>query len=148
MTSVAHAVATTRSILGSARGRKSAYWATTALIVWELLFGGAWDILTIPYVYDMVVEDLGYPEYFLIILGVWKLLGGVALLVPGFPRLKEWAYAGAFFNYSGAVASHIAVGDGVLAWSGPAGFAVILMTSWALRPAGRRLGGGPFDHEP
>lgn len=145
MTSVATALASIRTILGRARGRRIAYWATTAIIVWELLFGGAWDILRIPYVYDMVVEDLGYPEYFLIILGVWKLLGGVALLVPGFPRLKEWADAGAFFNYSGAVASHLAVGDGVLVWWGPAGFAAILMASWALRPPGRRLGRGLFD---
>ena len=140
MTSVANALATTRTILGSARGRWIVYWLTTVLIGWELLFGGAWDILRIPYVYEMVVEDLGYPEYFLVILGIWKLLGGVALLAPGFPRLKEWAYAGAFFNYTGAVASHVAVGDSVLVWWGPAGFAGILLASWALRPQGRRLG--------
>jgi hypothetical protein len=65
----------------------------------------------------------------------------VALLVPRFPLLKEWAYAGAFFNYTGAVASHLAVGDSVDVWWGPAGFAVILMASWALRPSSRRLGG-------
>jgi hypothetical protein len=145
MTSVASALASTRTLLGSVRARRIAYWGATALVGWELLFGGAWDILMIPYVYDMVIVDLGYPEYFLVILGVWKLLGGVAVLAPGFPRLKEWAYAGAFFNYTGAVASHFAVGDGVLVWWGPAGFAAILMVSWALRPPSRRLGQILFD---
>jgi uncharacterized membrane protein YphA (DoxX/SURF4 family) len=130
--------ASTKRSIRDGRYRRIVYWAATAVICWELLLGGVWDILRIPYVYDMVVADLGYPEYFLVILGVWKLLGGVTLLAPRFPRLKEWAYAGAFFNYSGAVASHMAVGDGVEAWWGPAGFAVILMVSWWLRPTSRR----------
>jgi uncharacterized membrane protein YphA (DoxX/SURF4 family) len=138
VTSIARIVESLPTALGSARSRRIAYWTTTVIIGWELLFGGAWDILRIPYVYKMVVGDLGYPEYFLVILGAWKLLGGVALLVPSFPRLKEWAYAGAFFNYTGAVASHLAVGDGVLVWWGPAGFAAILLASWALRPSSRR----------
>jgi hypothetical protein len=64
--------------------------------------------------------------------------GAITLLVPELPRLKEWAYAGAFFSYSGAVASHLAVGNGIDVWWGPAGFAVILIMSWALRPASRR----------
>jgi hypothetical protein len=59
------------------------------------------------------MEQLGYPTYFDVIIGVWKVPGGMALLVPGFPRLKEWAYAGAFFNFTGAFASHMAVGDPV-----------------------------------
>jgi hypothetical protein len=134
---VASALAS-RRFVASSRYRGVVYWATTMIIGWELLLGGAWDVLRTPYVYGMVVEDLGYPEYFLVILGAWKLLGGVVLLIPRFPRLKEWAYAGAFFNYTGAVASHVAVGDGVLVWWGPAGFAVILMVSWALRPSSRR----------
>ena len=137
MNNVASALAS-RRFVASSRYRGIVYWATTVIIGWELLLGGAWDVMRIPYVYGMVVEDLGYPEYFLVILGAWKLLGGVVLLIPRFPRLKEWAYAGAFFNYTGAVASHVAVGDGVLVWWGPAGFAVILMVSWALRPSSRR----------
>lgn len=131
------AVPTSRSI-ADGRYRRVAYWIATVIIGWELLFGGVWDIARIVYVYEMVVVDLGYPEYFLVILGFWKLLGGVAILAPRFPRLKEWAYAGAFFNYTGAVASHIAVGDGMEVWWGPAGFAVILMVSWLLRPSSRR----------
>ena len=74
------------------------------------------------------------------ILGVWKLLGGVALVIPRFPRLKEWAYAGVAFNFTGAIASHLASGlieVGALVYlSVMMGVAV---ASWALRPSGRRL---------
>jgi uncharacterized membrane protein YphA (DoxX/SURF4 family) len=69
-----------------------------------LIFGGLTDIVRTPYVRS-VMEQLGYPAYFAVIIGVWKVPGGVALLVPGFPRLKEWAYAGAFFNFTGAAVS-------------------------------------------
>jgi hypothetical protein len=139
MAKVAVTMTAMRDRAGFGRGRAIGYWAATVLIAWELVFGGIWDILRIPYVYDVVVVDLGYPEYFLVVLGAWKVLGGIALLVPAVPLLKEWAYAGAFSNYTGAVASHIAVGDGIGAWWGPAGFAAILMASWALRPATRTL---------
>jgi uncharacterized membrane protein YphA (DoxX/SURF4 family) len=84
------------------------------------------------------VEHLGYPAYFLVILGVWKVLGAVALLVPRFPRLKEWAYAGAVFNYTGAVASHLTVGDGAVALIYPIIQLGLVGGSWALRPAARR----------
>ena len=57
-----------------------------------------------------LIEQLGYPQYFLVILGIWKLLGAVALVIPRFPRLKEWAYAGVFFDLTGAVASLLASG--------------------------------------
>jgi uncharacterized membrane protein YphA (DoxX/SURF4 family) len=70
--------------------------------------------------------------------GLWKVPGAAALLVPRFPRLKEWAYAGTFFNYTGALASHLAVGDG--ADVGLIVLAVVLVSSWALRPSARRLG--------
>lgn len=121
----------------ASRGRAIGYWVTTALTVAELAVGGVWDILRIPYV-RAVIEHLGYPSYFLIILGAWKVPGAVALLIPRFPRLKEWAYAGAFFNYSAAVASHIVVGDGVSKFGPPLILAGILVVSWALRPPSRR----------
>lgn len=137
MTSNAGALSSARAATIAPRSRRLAFWIATLIIIWELAMGGAWDILRIPYVVDVVVVDLGYPEYFLVILGIWKVLGAAALLTPRWPRLREWAYAGAFFNYTGAVASHIAVGDGFSAWVGPAGYAAILMVSWALRsPAG------------
>jgi uncharacterized membrane protein YphA (DoxX/SURF4 family) len=98
------------------RSRAIVYWAATLIIALELAAGGVWDILQIAYVHDLVVEHLGYPAYFLVILGVWKIPGAAALLLPRFPRLTEWAYAGAFFTYTGAVASHLAVGDSVGVW--------------------------------
>jgi uncharacterized membrane protein YphA (DoxX/SURF4 family) len=115
-----------------------AYWIATLIIALELAAGGVWDILRIAYVHDLVVEHLGYPAYFLVILGVWKIPGAVALLVPRFPRLTEWAYAGAFFTYTGAVASHLAVGDGMDMWWGPLVFAGITIISWILYPSVRR----------
>ena len=105
-----------RSIVS--RRRATAYWVTTVLVAAELALGGAWDILRIPYVRS-IMEHLGYPSYSLVILGVWKVLGAAAVLVPRYPLLKEWAYAGAVFNYTGAVASHLAVGDGAAAVAYP-----------------------------
>lgn len=122
----------------SSRIRTIAYWVSTVIVGWELGMGGTWDILRIPYV-RIVIEHLGYPSYILVILGVWKVPGAVVLLIPRFPMLKEWAYAGAFFNYTGAAASHLAGGDGVGIWAAPAGLAVILVASWAPRPSTRRL---------
>jgi hypothetical protein len=120
------------------RSRTVAYWATTALVAAEMVMGGMWDVLRTPQV-TAVTNRLGYPTYFLVILGIWKLLGAVALLVPRRPRLKEWAYAGAVFNYTGAIASHLAVGAAdpgtrvfLLALTG------LTAASWALRPPARR----------
>jgi len=115
-----------------------AYWIATLIVADEMLAGSIWDLLHIEYV-RVVLTHLGYPLYLLNILGIWKLPCGVVLLVPHFPRLKEWAYAGAFFNYSGAAASHLIVGDPIAVWAGPAGFAAITLASWALRPPERRL---------
>jgi hypothetical protein len=122
-----------------AQARTIAYWVTTLIIAVELAAGGVWDILQVPYVHDLVVQHLGYPAYFLVIIGVWKVPGAVVLLVPRFPRLTEWAYAGAFFTYTGAAASHLAVGDGVALWWGPVVFAAIEAVSWLLRPSARRV---------
>ena len=83
--------------VGTSRRQIIAYWVTTALVVFELLLGGVWDLLRVPRVRELI-ERLGYPPYFLIILGIRKLLGAVALVIPRFPRLKEWAYAGVLFD--------------------------------------------------
>jgi DoxX-like family len=117
-----------------------AYWVTTLIIVWELGAGGVWDVLQIPYVRDIILH-LGYPTYFLVIMGIWKVPGAVVLLAPRLPRLKEWAYAGAFFTYFFAAASHLIAGDNV--WVGPAGYGIILLVSYFLRPSNRRLAPNP-----
>lgn len=120
--------------------RTSAYWFFTVVIAFEMAAGGLWDLLRIEYV-RVVMTHLGYPLYVLDIIGVWKIPCAFALLVPGFPRLKEWGYAGAVFNYTGAAASHLLSGDGAAKWAPPLVFALIALASWALRPAGRRLPG-------
>lgn len=120
-----------------------AYWVTTLIIVWELGAGGVWDVLQMPYVREVILH-LGYPTYFLVIMGIWKLPGAVVLLAPRLPRLKEWVYAGAFFTYFFAAASHLAVGDGFGVWAGPAGYGIILLASYMLRPSGRRLAPKPI----
>ncbi len=117
--------------------RTIAYWVTTAIIVLETGVGAWWDIMKIPFVSN-VMHNLGYPLYILSIIGFWKVFAVVALLIPGFPRVKEWAYAGVFFVYTSAAASHLAMGDVSAAW-GPAVFACITFASRALRPSSRRL---------
>ncbi|HYJ90880.1 MAG TPA: DoxX family protein [Pyrinomonadaceae bacterium] len=85
------------------------------------------------------ITHLGYPVYFLTILGVWKILGVVAVLIPGFPLLKEWAYAGFFFIMSGAIFSHIAVGDPINEMWPAALLLVLTVVSWYFRPASRKI---------
>ncbi len=90
-----------------------------------------------------VVPELGYPTYFFAILGIWKVLGAIAILAPRFPRLKEWAYAGIFFDLTGAAASCAAVGGyGAYAFHvvAPLIMTGFLVTSWALRPPSRTIG--------
>lgn len=118
--------------------KATAYWSVTGLLVAELLLGGIWDIARTRHVVD-VVTQLGYPAYILTILGVWKLLAAPALLAPRLPLLKEWAYAGVFFEMTGAAVSHLACGGGpgVIVALVTAALAVV---SWWLRPASRRCG--------
>lgn len=78
--------------------------------------------------------------YVLTILGVWKLLGAVVIVVPGLQRLKEWAYAGVFFELTGAAASYVLHGEITSDLAAPLILAALAMTSWALRPEGRVLG--------
>lgn len=85
------------------------------------------------------MTTLGYPTYLLPILGVWKILGVLAILIPKFPMLKEWAYAGFFFVMSGAIISHVTVGDELITLFGPTLLLILTGTSWYYRPANRKL---------
>ena len=118
--------------------RNAIYWVTTALLALELGLGGIWDVFRVPQVRG-IIDRLGYPGYFLVILGVWKLLGAVAVIIPRYPRLKEWAYAGIVFNLTGALASNVVSG---VTDTGTLVYLVLMMgvtaASWALRPASRR----------
>lgn len=120
------------------RIRTIGYWVSTILVTWEMAAGSLWALLQIEF-NQAQLQYLGYPLYLDLILGPWKLAGAVALIAPRFPRLKEWAYAGLFFNFSGAVASHMLRGDGPSRWLVPFVLMVLTTVSWALRPADRRL---------
>lgn len=85
------------------------------------------------------MNTLGYPMYFLTIIGVWKLLGVAAILVPKIPLVKEWAYAGFFFLLSGAVITHLAVWDGAVEYFGPSLLLVLTVVSWYFRPDERKI---------
>lgn len=115
------------------------YWITTALLSFGMLGSGFAQIFHAQAMIELVTP-LGYPVYFLTIIGVWKVLGVVAILVPGFPLLKEWAYAGLFFVMTGAFVSHLAVGDtGIKALTGPLMQTIFIVLSWYFRPASRRI---------
>jgi|SRR4030095_14693345 DoxX-like family len=85
------------------------------------------------------ITRLGYPVYLLTILGVWKILGAAALLIPKFPLLKEWAYAGLFFLMTGAIFSHIAMGSPVSEFFPSLLLLVLTVVSWYFRPADRKI---------
>lgn len=121
------------------RARTIAFWIITAILAFELVLGGFWDLLRIPYVRQVILH-LGYPLYLLTILGLWKLLAALALLAPRFPRLKEWAYAGIFFEMTGAAASHAAAGNSPITLIAPLFITALALASWALRPSSRTLG--------
>ncbi len=121
------------------KGKASAYWIATTLLALVLVFGGVLELIRGPQMLELMAH-LGYPGYFLLILGTWKILGSVAVLAPRFPRLKEWAYAGVLFDLTGATLSHAASGDDLGRVVVPLVIAAIALTSWALRPQSRRLG--------
>jgi DoxX-like protein len=115
----------------------AAYWTTTAVLTAECFAGGVMGAFRLE-PFRGVVTHLGYPLYFMTILGVCYVSAGVVLLAPRLPLLKEWAYPGLMFIYTGAIASHIWVGDGVKSLIGPVILAGLAVASWALRPASRR----------
>jgi hypothetical protein len=120
------------------KSRKLAYAITTGLVALAFLAGGVFDLLRTPEVLEGM-SHLGYPVYFASIIGLWKVLGAVAIVAPGFPRLKEWAYAGIFFDLTGAAVSHAAVGDPAGNIIAPLAMVAIAAASWALRPDSRKL---------
>ncbi|MFB8008390.1 DoxX family protein [Nocardia sp. NPDC056000] len=119
------------------RAKFAAFVVTSGIVLTESVVGSYWDLARIPYVRD-TFDDLHYPMYFATILGTAKLLAVGAVVAPGLPRLKEWAYAGLVFVYSGAAASHLAVGDPAPRWISPLVFTAFTLTSWALRAPAQR----------
>lgn len=117
---------------------KIIYWVATLWLALGMASTGIVQLLHVKEEVEMITADLGYPVYFLTLLGVWKLLGVVAVLVPKYPVLKEWAYAGFFFATSGAMYSHIASGNSVTDLAPPLLLLVLTVISWYYRPASRK----------
>ena len=117
---------------------KIVYWIATIWLALGMTSTGIVQFIKMKEEVAMMAH-LGYPLYMLTLLGVWKILGAVAVLIPKFPLVKEWAYAGFFFVMSGAVFSHLAVGDGAKDFFGPVLLLVLTFVSWHFRPADRKI---------
>ena len=117
---------------------KIIYWIATIWLALGMLSTGIVQLIQLEEETEMM-KRLGYPSYLLGVIGVWKILGVVAVLIPKFPLLKEWAYAGFFFVMSGAVLSHFAIGDGAKEYFGPVLLLVLTFISWYFRPVNRKL---------
>ena len=117
---------------------KIIYWVATVWLSLGMVSSGAVQFLQVKEEVEMF-NHLNYPLYFLTLLAIWKFLGVIAVLLPKFPLLKEWAYAGFFFAMSGALFSHLAMGDGAQENFGPALLLVLTAVSWYFRPANRKL---------
>ncbi|HMJ70458.1 MAG TPA: DoxX family protein [Cyclobacteriaceae bacterium] len=89
---------------------KIAYWIVTGLFAAFMAFSGVQNIMVDQGSIDLITTQLGFPQYMIPFLGVGKLVGSIVILVPGFPRIKEWAYAGLFFDLTGAMFAGIMVG--------------------------------------
>jgi uncharacterized membrane protein YphA (DoxX/SURF4 family) len=118
--------------------KNTAYWVTTVFGPASFVIGGVLHLARAEQVMSGL-SHLGYPAYFASILGAWKVLGAIAIVVPRFPRLKEWAYAGFFFDLTAAAVSRAAVGDSTADIVAPLVFLALVLASWALRPASRTL---------
>ncbi len=126
------------SVTRATKLRAAGYWLCTAVIGFSFLSGGIGHLMGLPQVVEGITQ-LGYPVYVVTILGVWKLLGGGAVVLPGLPLLKEWAHAGMIFDLTGASASHLASGSDLRHIVAPLILALLAAGSWARRPESRRL---------
>lgn len=117
---------------------KIIYWIATIWLSLGMVSTGIVQLLKMKEEVALFTQ-LGYPLYLLTILAVWKFLGVIAVLVPKFPLLKEWAYAGFFFAMSGAVFSHLANGDSAKELFGPVLLIILTIVSWYFRPEGRKI---------
>jgi hypothetical protein len=112
---------------------RTIYWIITIIIAIVFFITGVGNLVPFEHIAQDMLH-LGYPTYFRIILGSWKILGAVTILFPGIPRLKEWAYAGMVFDLTGAMFSRLATGSGVMLAIIPMAIAGLVLISWALRP--------------
>ncbi|MEJ5996231.1 DoxX family protein [Pedobacter sp. Du54] len=114
------------------------YWIATGWLALGMLSTGIVQFIKLKEEVGMMIH-LGYPSYILPLLAFWKILGVVAILIPKFALLKEWAYAGFFFAMSGALISHLAVGDPAKEFFGPTLLIILIVVSWYFRPLSRKM---------
>lgn len=124
-----------------------AFWTTTIVGPASFVIGGVLNLTQSDQV-AATMNHLGYPLYFASLLGAWKLLGALVIVAPRLPRLKEWAYAGFVFDLTAAAFSRAAVGDGATDVIAPLVFLVLVVASWVLRPASRKLDSRPAAERP
>jgi uncharacterized membrane protein YphA (DoxX/SURF4 family) len=121
------------------KGKLITYWIATSLLALGMFSSGLQQVLRTKQMVDLITP-LGYPVYFLTLLGIWKILGVIAILIPKFKLLKEWAYAGFFFAMTGALISHLAIADyNVKSILGPLFQTVFVVLSWYFRPESRKV---------
>ena len=118
---------------------KIIYWIATVWLALGMVSTGIVQLIKLKEEVDKTSLHLGYPVYFLTIIGIWKLLGSVAVLIPKTGLLKEWAYAGFSFVMTGAIFSHFAIGDVAMEYFGPTLLLLLTFLSWYFRPADRRV---------
>jgi uncharacterized membrane protein YphA (DoxX/SURF4 family) len=131
----------TKRNLPAGKAGKIIYWIATIWLALGMVVTGTGQLVKMKAGQggaDMITH-LGYPVYLLTILGIWKILGVVAVLIPKFPLVKEWAYAGFFFVMSGAIFSHIAVGDAIIEIFPSLLLLILTLVSWYFRPADRKI---------
>ena len=119
--------------------QKITYWIATCWLALGMISTGIVQLIKMDEEMEMM-SHLGYPLYFTTILGIWKLLGSIAILVSKVPLIKEWAYAGFFFAMTGAIFSHLAVQDPLTDIFGPTLLIILTFISWYFRPSDRRIG--------
>ncbi|MEP6676146.1 MAG: DoxX family protein [Ferruginibacter sp.] len=125
---------------------KIIYWIATAWLALGMLSTGIVQLIKLKEETELF-SNLGYPGYLMPILGTWKIFGVIAVLVPKFPLLKEWAYAGFFFAMSGAIVSHLIIADAVKELFGPTLLIILTVVSWYFRPSDRKLISVNFNNE-
>ena len=128
---------TTRNLPAGKAG-KITYWIATVWLALGMLSTGIVQIIKMDEEVNMMAH-LGYPIYFLTIIGVWKIMGVLAILIPKFPVIKEWAYAGFCFVMTGAIISHLVLGDSAKDLFGPILLLILTAVSWYFRPADRKI---------
>lgn len=117
---------------------KIIYWLTTGLLAFGMTAQGVAQLLHTKGYAD-ILAHLGYPLYLLSILGIWKILGVIVILLPHVKLVKEWAYAGFFFVMSGAFISHAAAGDAIREMAPALVLLSLIVASWYFRPADRKI---------